>query len=86
MSWRHRRQVDAETRILSAMAQPWGNPTSIIWCCGGDLQRRTGMRPGRFYPALGRLERAGMIEARWSEPNARHKHPRRMYRSATRAT
>lgn len=31
----------------------------------GDLLRATGMRSGRLYPALVRLERAGLITARW---------------------
>lgn len=80
--WFRRRQLDAETRILTALAEPWGNPQTIIWSYGLDLMRRTGMRPGRFYPALGRLERAGMVEARWDEKEPNPKRRRRMYRPA----
>lgn len=84
MSWRRRRQIDAETRVLTALAEPWGNPTTIIWSYGLDLMRRTGMRAGRFYVALGRLEEAGMVESKWDDKEPNAKYRRRMYRPARR--
>lgn len=80
MSWFARRRAEAERRILTELGAPWGSEHSIIWHYGGDVMRRTRMRAGRFYLALGRLENAGRIEAKWDarEPNAKHR--RRMYR------
>jgi len=67
-----------EMAILEALPSR-GQP----WAYGRDLMVRAGLRGGRFYPALGRLEKAGLVEAKWdeSEPEARRR--RRMYRSTT---
>lgn len=72
--WFRRRQLEAETLILSALDLAGG------WAYSLDLMRTCRMRAGRFYPALGRLEDAGLVEAKWdeSEPNAKRR--RRMYR------
>lgn len=47
------------------------------WRYGLDLKRATGLRWGRFYKALYRMEEAGTVEGRFEDgPEPR----RRMYR------
>lgn len=72
-TYRRHRQRDLECRIIEVMAE---EPDT--WFYGLDLERAVHLRSGRFYPALGRLERAGAVEPKWEDDEA--KHPRRMYR------
>lgn len=74
MSWRHRRQLDAETRILSAL------DLAGDWAYSLDLMRACKMRSGRYYPTMDTLESAGLVESKWDESEPNVKHRRRMYR------
>ena len=53
------------------------------YCYGFDIMDRSGLPDGTVYPALRRLEEAGMLEAEW-EPEGRaqseRRPPRRYYR------
>lgn len=49
---------------------------------GNELQRETGVRTWSLYPALMRLEEAGLVSSRWdeSDPIGPAKLRRRLYR------
>ena len=50
---------------------------------GFEIMEATGLASGTVYPALRRLESAGMIESRWEEARyaaAAQRPPRRYYR------
>lgn len=66
------RRADADRRVLAALR----HSTPVY---GYDLWYRTGVPPAWLYPALGRLERAGLVVGEWesAEPGAR-----RLYRAA----
>lgn len=68
-----RRRLDAEARILAALADK-------AWHYGLDLSRYTGLAGGHLAPAMDRLEAAGMVEARWGERSADARYRRRYYR------
>jgi DNA-binding PadR family transcriptional regulator len=59
MRYFQRRREQAESRIIVALAvgEQFGYP----------LMRTTGLRPGRLYPALVRLESTGRIISGWIE-------------------
>lgn len=78
--WFRRRQLDAETRILEITGLGPAFGLTDEWSYGYDLMRAAKLRPGRFYPALGRLEDAGLVEAKWDESESNVKRRRRMYR------
>jgi hypothetical protein len=79
LSFFTRRRTDAEHRIVMALwaLSPHREPS---WCYGLDLMRVSRLRAGRFYPALGRMEAAGLVEAKWDDAVTARKHRRRMYR------
>ncbi len=67
--WRHTRRTDADRRVLRALrdgGQHFGYPLRLM----------TGIRSGRLYPALRRLENAGLVSAGWEDKPV---HPRRWY-------
>lgn len=50
---------------------------------GFDIMDATGLASGTVYPALRRLEKAGLLESAWEESEAAHRGgrpQRRMYR------
>ena len=50
---------------------------------GFEMMARTGLASGAVYPALWRLERAGLVESRWESERiaaAADRPPRRYYR------
>jgi PadR family transcriptional regulator PadR len=49
-------------------------------CYGYDLMRRTGVRSGKLYPILARLERAGWLIREREDAPADGRPPRRRYR------
>lgn len=49
---------------------------------GFDIMDATGLASGTVYPALRRLERAGLLEGTWEDADAAHRSarpPRRLY-------
>jgi len=52
---------------------------------GFDIMERTGLPSGTVYPALSRLERTGLLRARWEshEVARREKRPPRKYYQIT---
>ena len=54
---------------------------------GFDIQEETGLSSGTVYPALERLEAAGLVESSWEEPETarREKRPPRRYYGITAA-
>jgi DNA-binding PadR family transcriptional regulator len=67
-----RRRTDADRRVLAALRH--STPVG-----GYDLWVRTGLRSARLYPALARLEAAGLVVGEFETSGA---HPRRLYRMA----
>jgi DNA-binding PadR family transcriptional regulator len=67
-----RRRADADRRVLAALRHSTPAGGYDLWC-------RTGLRSGRLYPALARLEAAGLVVR---EFEASGKHPRLLYRMA----
>jgi DNA-binding PadR family transcriptional regulator len=80
-----RRRKNAEERIVLALwaLSPHREPS---WSYGLDLMRIARLRAGRFYPALGRLEAAGAVEAQWDPAEPNEKRRRRMYRASRKDT
>ena len=66
-AWRSRRRVEAQRRVLHALAE---------WRTGPQLVRRTQLRFGRLYRALFRLLKLGLVERRWRPGRV----PQRQYR------
>ena len=56
------------TAILQAVAQGYGY--------GFDIMDVTGLPSGTVYPALRRLETAGLVESKWEDEAAAHKDQR----------
>lgn len=54
---------------------------------GFDVLEQTGLTSGTVYPALERLERAGLASSRWEDPELAHqaKRPSRRYFEITAA-
>jgi DNA-binding PadR family transcriptional regulator len=50
------------------------------WCYGYDLSQQTGLKSGTLYPILMRLERVGLLAARWQSPARPGAPPRHLYR------
>ncbi len=50
------------------------------WRHGYDLMQATGIKSGTLYPLLIRLKDSGLLECQWSEPAAKDRHPRHLYR------
>jgi len=50
------------------------------WRYGYDLSQETGLKSGTLYPILMRLERAGLLAARWQAPARAGAPPRHLYR------
>lgn len=50
------------------------------WRYGYDLSQETGLKSGTLYPILMRLERAGLLAARWQAPTREGAPPRHLYR------
>jgi len=50
------------------------------WHYGYDLSQQTGLKSGTLYPILIRLERAGLLAARWQTPSRPGAPPRHLYR------
>jgi DNA-binding PadR family transcriptional regulator len=50
------------------------------WHYGYDLSQQTGLKSGTLYPILMRLERAGLLAARWQAPSRPGAPPRHLYR------
>ena len=50
------------------------------WRYGYDMSRQLGISSGTLYPILMRLSDRGQLETRWSEPEAKGRPPRHMYR------
>lgn len=74
--WRERRRLEAEDSVLDALG-----PTAAGWSHTPGLKERSGLRWGRFYTALYRLEEAGLVEAKWDDSEQPPpKYRRRMYR------
>ena len=46
---------------------------------GLEVIKKSGRPPGTVYPILGRLERAGWVESRWEDDDARPGPRRRLY-------
>jgi DNA-binding PadR family transcriptional regulator len=65
------------TAILQALAQGYGY--------GFDIMDVTGLPSGTVYPALRRLETAGLVESKWEDETAAHKdqRPARKYYKLT---
>lgn len=55
-------------------------------CYGFDIMDATGLPSGTVYPALSRLERSGLLKARWEDHKKaqRDKRPARKYYTITR--
>jgi hypothetical protein len=68
------RRADADRRVLAALRH--STPAD-----GYDLWVRTGLRSARLYPALTRLERAGLVVASF-EMDPPTRRIRRLYRLA----
>ncbi len=73
--WRRLRHRTLERRIIEVLAV---DPN--VWLPGLDLLRAARLRAGRFYPALGRLERANLVQAKWDEDEPVERKRRRLYR------
>lgn len=54
-------------------------------CYGVDIIRSTGLLAGTVYTTLRRLERRGLVEGQWEDPDvaAADRRPRRRYYSIT---
>ena len=74
------------------MARPLGVATTAILAAvrgrvryGLDISETTGLLPGTVYTTLRRLERRGLVEGRWEEPEVAEKEgrPRRRYYELT---
>lgn len=54
-------------------------------CYGLDIAQRTGLLPGTVYTTLRRLERRGLVEGDWEDPDvaAEGRRPRRRYYTLT---
>ena len=65
------------TAILQALAHGYGY--------GFDIMDVTGLPSGTVYPALRRLEKAGLVESKWEDEAAAHKdqRPARKYYKLT---
>ena len=65
------------TAILQAVAHGYGY--------GFDIMDVTGLPSGTVYPALRRLENAGLVESKWEDEAAAHKdqRPARKYYKLT---
>lgn len=69
-SWSQRRRgTDDEIVLRKLRTIRRGSGEHDVTLGGYDLQRYTGMRARRLYPALWRLEAAGKVAATWNEPN-----------------
>lgn len=67
----------AQQRILRAMLDASGSEHY-----GLALMRTTGLKSGSLYPALGRLEKSGLVARRWEDidPSVEGRPRRRLYR------
>lgn len=64
----------AQVKVLEAIASGTGY--------GFDIMDATGLPSGTVYPALGKLERAGLLRSRWEDPvlaQTEKRPPRRYY-------
>ena len=70
------------------MSRPLGNTSvAVLQAIAGGLQHgfdiidATGLASGTVYPALGKLEAAGLVRSRWEDPRIaqREKRPPRRY-------
>lgn len=71
--WLARRRDDDDFRVWCALDDEPG-------AGGWDIRKRTGMRTGRVYPALARLEARGWITSFWELPEPPDRPRRRLYR------
>ncbi|MBU6299431.1 MAG: PadR family transcriptional regulator [Alphaproteobacteria bacterium] len=73
-----KRPVRITHSLVSLLDALSGAPAQ--WWHGYDLSKETGLKAGTLYPLLSRLESMGLLEARWSAPQANGRPPRHLYR------
>ena len=77
MSLRDRWAIWCERRDLAVDVDVIGALTGREWHDVLDVMRAVGRRPSRFRQSIGRLERDGIVQAKWAEGQ----YPRRrLYR------
>lgn len=74
---RQRRPSPQTRSVLAALS---ADPSA--WRHGYDLAKETGLASGTLYPLLIRLERRGVLTARW-EPPSDERRARHVYRLTT---